>query len=163
MKASHVLLILAAAPLLSQCAQPAKTPPKPEWAFDISATLTPEAINRLKVSGDKLVFDVYYFGMLAPGSKEKPDELGRVRLGNDYLGTDYNHPVVHVTGADIDQSLLKEIKSGEVNLQITAYGATPDNIGDERADYRLECTTFHGTTEMARTAPAVITCDKYKA
>ena len=156
MKSRGWLCLGIVVPLLVQCAKP-PPPPKPEWAFNASIAMTPEALAKLQ--GYKaMVLDVYYYGPIAPGSKQQPDAVGRVRLGNDLFDTSYDGPPVHVTGIGVDQSLLGDVVNREVYLQITAYSTKetpPDNP-------LLSCNTYIGTTTMARATPPIVTCDKYR-
>lgn len=156
MKSLAWLLAAAAVPLLTQCAKPA--PPKPEWTFDASIVLTPEALASLK--GDNaLVTEVYYYGRIAPGSHQEPDALGRVRLGDHEFETHSAAPRIHATGVDIDQSLLGDIVNGEVNVQITAH--SNKERGPDDPPY-VECNSYDGTIAMARAKPPVIICGKYR-
>lgn len=155
MKLSSWLIIAATVPFLTQCAKPA---PRPEWAFDISIQMTPEALANLK--GDKKVsVNITYFGRVVPGGRQEADAFGRILLGTDQFSANYDNPHLHLTGGSIDQSLLGDVMNGEINLRIMV-----DSLKARRPNEPpyVECRNYYGTITAAHMKAPVITCDKYR-
>jgi hypothetical protein len=156
MKSLGWLFIATVVPLMTQCAKPPA--PRPEWAFNVSIKMTPDALANLK--GDKSVLlDVLYYGTPAPGSKQEPDAVGRLPLGDDQFSTNYDNPHIHITGDGIDQNLLGDVVNREIYIQVTVNSRkarTPDDPPF------VECISYHGTIKMAHTTTPVVTCDKYR-
>lgn len=149
MKIVTGLALSVAALALCQCAPPKKKLP-PQPSFSVSIVMTPDALAKLKATGDSMQLDAYYYGFPKPGTKPDLDQLGRVILGDETYDIKAGASQITIQPTELDPEFYPMVTEPYVRVTGVTVGLPED---------ALDCSNNHITLANAAKSGVTVTCD----
>lgn len=132
-------------------------PPVTDFAFDIDLRFDDASKKALTEKGIQIKLTTAYYGTPLEHVRDQADESGILSLGHDTIVVQPGDKIVNVIPNGLQTAKLKDVMDFKPSVIIRTY--TSQRLEDGRM---IDCSIYDNRFEVARTAPARITCRMFR-
>jgi hypothetical protein len=132
-------------------------PPVSDFAFDIDLRFDEFSTKALTDKAIQVKLTTAYYGTPTEAARPEADESGILGLGHDAIIVSPGDQIVHIVPAGLQTAKLRDILDGKPSVIIRT--STSQRLDDGRI---IDCSIYDNRFEIAKTAPARITCRMFR-